>query len=614
MSGIVGLIMLDGTPADRELLGRLTDFQRFRGPDGQGLWTDGPVGLGHTLLQTTEDDGSSDLPCSLNGEIWITADARVDERGRLIAELQQFGTDCPCYTSDAQLLLHAYATWREECLAHIRGDFSFAIWDRPRRRLFGAVDPFRIKPFFYATVGRALVFSNSLDCLQLHPNLSGRLDETAVGDFLAFGHYRTGDLTIFADVRRLQQAHILVVENGRVRTRQYWFPPQPQELSYREPQELKDRFLKLLDESVEDRLRTSCVAISLSGGLDSPLLAWRLLEHKKKAPALNVRAFTAVFERLIPDPEKEYAKLVSGALGLPTTFVPVDDFTLYDWTATCDRVPPEPLHMLGWDWTLGYARRLAGVSRVELTGLDGDLLLKADLPAHWRGLWRASQLKRLVREVAWYAQSQRGLPPIGFRSHVRKRLSSSRRNPNLPGWFNRDWAQRNGLEDRWREAHLPRPSRNEGRGIVWDHITSPIWSSVFDAFDPGWTGLPLESRHPLMDMRVLVFLANLPTIPWCVNKEFFRTCLDGTLPKEVLKRPKTVLRGNPFRAKFQGQRENWEKNLALEPEIAYFIDTARFPVLQSLSIDQANWDCFLPYSLNHWLKLRKKKVERHATS
>jgi hypothetical protein len=115
-----------------------------------------------------------------------------------------------------------------------------------------------------------------------------------------------------------------------------------------------------------------------------------------------------------------------------------------------------------------------------------------------------------------------------------------------------------------------------------------------------------------MDMRVLDFLAGLPSIPWCVGKEFFRACLRDVLPPEVLNRPKTALRGNPFRAQARRRREEWEKNYFPEVEIASFVDTAAFPVLESLSKGEANWDCFLPYSLSHWLKLQKSKVVHHA--
>jgi len=158
MSGIVGLVTLDGSPADPELSARLTASVRFRGPDGEGTWAEGPVGLGHTRLRTLEDVPDEGLLASPDGALWITADARVDDRCRLAAELAGHGQPCTTDASDARLLLHAYAAWGDDCPAHVLGDYAFAVWDRGRKRLFCAVVPFRIKPLFYAVAGGAILF------------------------------------------------------------------------------------------------------------------------------------------------------------------------------------------------------------------------------------------------------------------------------------------------------------------------------------------------------------------------------------------------------------------------------------------------------------------------
>ena len=87
MSGIAGMIDLDGSPVDREPLERMTGFLAIRGPDAQATWDDGPAGFGHTLLRTTIESEGEHQPCSLDGQVWITADARIDDRATLIDKL-----------------------------------------------------------------------------------------------------------------------------------------------------------------------------------------------------------------------------------------------------------------------------------------------------------------------------------------------------------------------------------------------------------------------------------------------------------------------------------------------------------------------------------------------
>src|SRR5437870_3710361 len=164
MSGIVGVVNTDGAPIDPSLLTAVTEALRFRGPDGQRMWIDGNVGFGHTHLATTDEALREQQPCTIDGHVWITADARIDGRDDLKHALDARGCAADAAANDAELILHAYAVWGERSVEHLIGDFSFAIWDRPRRRLFCARDRSGIKPFFYAHRGRVLILSNTLDC------------------------------------------------------------------------------------------------------------------------------------------------------------------------------------------------------------------------------------------------------------------------------------------------------------------------------------------------------------------------------------------------------------------------------------------------------------------
>src|SRR5437867_2448525 len=160
MSGIVGIVNFDGATVDRALLRRMTDFMTFRGPDEQRIWVDGNVGFGHTLLRTTFESEHEHQPFTLDGRTWIVADARVDAQADLIAKLNAHGEHVKAGVTDVELLLRAYHVWGEGCVDHLLGDFAFAIWDGPQRRLFCARDHLGVKPFFYAHLGATLIFSS----------------------------------------------------------------------------------------------------------------------------------------------------------------------------------------------------------------------------------------------------------------------------------------------------------------------------------------------------------------------------------------------------------------------------------------------------------------------
>jgi asparagine synthase (glutamine-hydrolysing) len=192
MSGITGLLSLDGGPVDGQILSRLTGLMAFRGPDAQETWSGGRVGFGHTMLRTTFESQGERQPCSLDDDLWIVADARVDGRSELCRKLRSSGHDCHQSATDAELILHAYRAWGDECVRHLLGDFVFAIWDASRERLFCARDHFGVKPFFYARAGNCLVFSNTLNCVREHPGVSDELNDRAIADFLLFGMNQDG--------------------------------------------------------------------------------------------------------------------------------------------------------------------------------------------------------------------------------------------------------------------------------------------------------------------------------------------------------------------------------------------------------------------------------------
>src|ERR1700722_9542595 len=129
MSGIVGIFNRTGVTTDNGQLDALTNFMAYRGPDDIDIFASDGIGLGHTMFRTTEVVSDDRQPARL-GTLWITADVRLDCRSELSEKLTRAnGEWVASEASDAMLILHSYAAWGRDCVDHLRGDFSFGIWD-----------------------------------------------------------------------------------------------------------------------------------------------------------------------------------------------------------------------------------------------------------------------------------------------------------------------------------------------------------------------------------------------------------------------------------------------------------------------------------------------------
>ena len=604
MSGIVAIVNLDGSPVDRALLERMTRFMTYRGPDAQGVWCEGNVGFGHTMLRTTFEAATERQPLSFDSQVWLVADARVDGRHELIEKLMAKGRDAK-NANDAELILHAYYVWGEDCVEHLLGDFAFAIWDGPRRKLFCARDRFAIKPFYYARLGETLIISNTLNCVRQHPLVSSDLNEQAIGDFLLSGGNKDWTTTTFADIKRLPAAQVLVCSDGVLRKRSYWQLNADDELRYSNPNDYVEHFQELLKTAVADRMRTPGVGVMMSGGLDSSALAAAALSMAPKGrEPIDVRAYTIVYDWLIPDRERYYSRLVADQLGIPISYLPSDDYPLYkDWDKPELRRPEpsdEPLLAIIAD----YMRLIATENRVALTGWDGDALMR-EVPRYYFGsLWKARRFGRFGLDMWRYVLAQRELPGIGLRTGLKRFLRGSvpEEGANLPQWLNEDFAARLNLKARWEELNPTWEPTHPRRPTAFLVYSMCSWVRLFESHDPGVTGLLLEERHPFFDLRLMNYLLSLPPMPWCIKKRLLRVAARGVLPEEVRLRPKTTLAGNTEVEQLQRPESAWVDHFQAAPELARFVERKLIPRLAGESDAYKVATNMRPLSLNYWLE------------
>ncbi|HXB68844.1 MAG TPA: asparagine synthase-related protein [Candidatus Acidoferrales bacterium] len=601
MSGIAGIIHFDGRPADRGLIESMTASLAFRGPDGRHVWTGGSAALGHALHKTTFEAESERQPASLNGQgvdaqVWITADARIDAREDLARELGL--APSALARPDCELILHAYARWGEACVDHLLGDFAFAIWDARSRKLFCARDHFGIKPFYYAHIAGTFIFSNTLNCIRLHPAVSGQLNELAIADFLLFDFNQDMATTTFADIHRLPPAHTLVATVDGVSVRRHWTLPEVERIRYRRTHDYVEHFRSLLETATADRLRTKRAAVWMSGGLDSPAIA---AFARKARPETEIHAQTLVYDWLIPDDERHFAGLVAGSLGIPIDFTPVDGDRPYDGNGSFGT--PEPCHAPLWQ--PNNCKRVAAKTPVMLTGLGADPLLCVSPLLSWKAVQAIPPIHTALH-LTRYMWEFRSVPKIRLRStllHVLGRRSP--RQMELPAWLNADFVRRCRLVERAAAYGLTDPI-NELRPAARTSLRSASWQAHFEAHDAARVDAAVDQRHPFFDMRLVRYLMAIPELPYSVDKYLLRLALRGLLPEPVRTRPKTPLRGDPFQAAFQRHGLGLAQRIQPQGRLYDFVDSRAIPVLTRAASVERLWVDTRVISLNGWLETKEK--------
>jgi asparagine synthase (glutamine-hydrolysing) len=601
MSGFVGILNLDGAPVDLPLLDRMTQAMAFRGPDASGMWSLGEIGMGHTLLRTTQEAAHERQPAAFDGRHWIVADARVDARAELIAKLNSRlanRQEVSLATPDAELILHAYGAWGESCLDYLIGDFSFAIWDAPNRKLFCARDQIGVKPFYYARIANTLLVGNTLQVLRLHPGVSTKLSDLAIGDFLLFGvNYRT-DVSAIEDIKKLPQSHFLTATGEQFRIRRYWSFPIEEPLRHRRSSDCIHEFRTILRAAIGDRLRTNRASVSLSGGLDSPTVAAMATGQLTEKGALL--GITITYDRVIPDEERKYAGIVASHLGIPVKFIAGEDYELFERCESPGFRFPEPNALELAAMNDDLCRFAAAHGPVMLTGQGGDPGLVPSLC-----FYKGRRFPSLLWNSARYFLSHGRHPKLGFRlAWLRWRGQPTSDSVPYPNWLEPNFEFRARLKERWREIMDEPVPIHPDRPAAYGSVSLTEWAGLFESSDPGWSGILLEVRHPLMDLRVLRFMLRLPTLPWCADKELLRVAMREDLPENVLRRAKSPLAGDPLVGLLRREESNRLTKFTPAADLGNFIVQNQIPPLVGENTPTDPALHLRPLSLSLWLQSR----------
>jgi len=527
-----------------------------RGPDDAGYHLAGNVGLAMRRLSIVDLQTGQQPVTNEDRSLWLVYNGEIYNHLELRAQLEARGHRFQSW-SDTEVIVHLYEEYGQECVLHLRGMFSFALWDSVERTLFVARDRLGIKPLYYTHSGAAFLFSSEIKSLLVCPGVSAQLNRAALPEFLAFG-YLAGTQTLFSGVHKLAPGHTLLLsQTGQVSIKQYWDPPQ------REIEEHPESFYvqgyrDLLRESVQSHLMGDVPSgVLLSGGLDSSAIA-ALMTDIQRAP---IHTFSVGYSEQAYS-ELPHARAMAGHLGSIHHEVQVSRQTFFEALPRLIWQEDEPL-----TWpssvSLYFVARLAGEHvKVVLTGEGSDETQAGYTRYPWT-CWN-TKLDHIYRRMA----------PAGLRHFLRKTITDSRGlsatsrrrlrhtflardGASLPAfYFDSFYAAFSEAEQHLLLADELQPSPGSAYReslAVWERSSGPLLDRLLYTDiktylvelcmkqDQMSMAASIESRVPFLDHVLVEFALNIPAkfkMRGLAGKSILKAAVKDLLPESILNRRK----------------------------------------------------------------------------
>jgi len=570
--GIAGLIDPTGGAVDGDVVRRMTRTVAPRGPDGEGFWFAPGVGLGHRRLSIidlsaagTQPMGGEDdaVQVTFNGEIYNFA-SLADE---LSAAGHKFRSHC-----DTEVLVHGYEQWGEGLLDRIDGMFAFAIWDARKKRLFAARDRMGKKPFYWAQIPRdggrppLFAFGSELKALLTVPGIDRSVDPQALSRFLAF-EYVPAPLTIIKGARKLDASECLSLDLGRDPAatpvvRRYWDLPFPETHAPRREEEAAEELRALLLRAVKRRLMSDVpLGVFLSGGIDSSTMVALMAAAGGHG---GIKSFSIGFSDASFD-ETSYARVIAQKFGTEHREERLTPQSMIGILPDVMRMLDEPLADASIIPTYLLTRFTRQHVTVALGGDGGDELF-AGYPTFKAEKMARDFYDRLPGPLgmlgASVARKAAGLLPAGtdyfsldFKVNQFLRGVSSTGPRRHQRWLASFLPEEQAtlLSPQMRQAAGGDPFGNIDARVATTKARDP-WDVIMDFYcrfyltgdinvkvDRASSGVGLEARAPFLDTDVVTFACQLPPslrMDGTTTKRILKTAMRGTLPDDILDRPK----------------------------------------------------------------------------
>lgn len=557
MCGICGKLFFDRNRlVDQPTLGKMMDIMRHRGPDDDGLYISGPLGLGHRRLSIIDLNTGKQPICNEDGTIWIVFNGEIYNYQSLREELLQKGHVFTSQT-DTEVIIHAYEEYGEDCLAKLRGMFAFALWDGNSETLLLARDRVGIKPLYYFLNHEQIVFASEIKAILMDPSVPRDIDIPMIDRFLTY-FYMPGEETLLKNIRKLGPGQYLIAGNGKSEVKPFWNLV----FSHGEPNrtfdEAKEELLERLREAVEMHMISDVpVGFLLSGGVDSTALLSLAIQQTNK----DISTFTLGFAGEGFADERPYARLAAKAYGTRHYDLTIssgdfaDFLPRYVWHMEEPVCEPPAV-------ALYYVSKLASeYVKVLISGEGGDEAF-AGYPNYRNFVWM-ERLKRLLgpysttgSHVVEVLSRAPGLGRIGkfsplmtvpLQDYYLSRTSTPFNlfNNRHAAVYSEEMLEQVTKRDScWPTDRLFRngPADDVLNKMLYVDTLSWLPDDLLVKADKMTMANSVELRVPLLDHEVLEFAASLPSsykLRGITTKYILKTAFRKVVPEAILDRKKT---------------------------------------------------------------------------
>ena len=528
-----------------------------RGPDEQGIYVQGHVGLGSRRLSIIDLEGGKQPVHNENKTILIVSNGEIYNYPALTRMLEQKGHRF--YTrSDTETIIHAYEEFGDDFLHHLNGMFAFALWDARRQRLVLARDRIGIKPLYYTFHDNTLIFASELKAILTYPHMECKVDLVALNEYLSY-EYVPAPRTIFSDIFKLPPGHALSFCEGEKEIWQYWDIDlaRSETIQPKEPVEYESEVLAVLREVVRQEMVSDVpIGVLLSGGIDSSGVAALMVESTNE----EVQSFSIGFDDPSFD-ESHHARQVARYLGTKHRELTLTPGEMLDLIPAIAEFLDEPFGDSSFIPTYLLAKFAREHVKVALGGDGGDELFAgySTLQAHRLMEYYERLLPGVIRNqlVPWVVERLPvSLDNISFDFKAR-RFISGRDTPTIErhhlwlGSFTptqklqllQNWAQLKEKEPYQTAVEHLQASRAQEliNQVLYCDMKLYLEGDILTKVDRASMANSLEVRVPLLNNLLVEYMTAIPhelKLHRMTRKYIMRKALRGLVPDHILRRGK----------------------------------------------------------------------------